>query len=155
MANGTRSVAEIQSAFAHLGASADSLDLLLRQGFIRLLPESNSDLIPGEACVQESSVAPGSPEVNLSEQNSSAQAQFYTQLYQHMASAVKTNLGLKGFLLLLKVEKAGSVQELLELNDAIADALAKSRGLALANAFVSKTQALVDQHEDEASSALA
>lgn len=72
-----------------------------------------------------------------------AGADGYKQLYHFYTDVIGNHLGLRGYVLQVKVEKAGTVAELAELRDTLAVALQKAKGEITARAIMEQLDALL------------
>ncbi len=126
LVNGQRSHYDLIDIGRRLSAPVDCLDLLLAHGFIELAPQSQSQAAAlTETAAPVSTASPASPaSTGTLESDSERRA----ALYVHLISAVKTNLGLRGFSFHLKVEKAVTLAELRALVSPVAEAIAAAKG---------------------------
>ncbi|MCW4453615.1 hypothetical protein OK348_02240 [Flavobacterium sp. MXW15] len=67
----------------------------------------------------------------------------YQQLYDWMTESVRKHLGLKGYFLQLKIERADTATGLEQLWPDVANALSKSKSHAFATRWLEETRALV------------
>jgi len=70
-------------------------------------------------------------------------ADSYKQLYHFYTDVIGNHLGLRGYVLQVKVEKAGTVAELAELRDALGAALQKAKGEITARAILDQLDAML------------
>lgn len=67
----------------------------------------------------------------------------YKQLYHFYTDVIGNHLGLRGYVLQVKVEKAGTVAELADLRDALGAALQKAKGEITARAILDQLDAML------------
>src|SRR5471032_2600136 len=79
-------------------------------------------------------------------------AQRYQALYNFYTSTIKSTIGLRGFTLQLKVEKAATLGDLRELRQPYLDAVLKAKGNAVADQLRAQLDQLLDGAYDAASS---
>lgn len=72
-------------------------------------------------------------------------AEGYQRLYRFYTETISRYLGLRGYLLEMKVEKAGNVQELVALREALKTALAKIRGEPDTSNVIAQLDLLIDE----------
>lgn len=114
LVDGHRSEEELLRNVAGLGLTASALQELLEQGYI-LLAASYASLPEPELEV----TAPSAP---------ADQVQQFRSVYDFYNKTIKSTMGLRGFPLQLKVEKAASVDELRQLRDPYVEAVQKAKG---------------------------
>lgn len=116
LVDGHRPKQELLRNVAGLGLTEDALHELQEQGYILLaasyasLPEPEPAPLPAAALQPASQVAQ------------------FRSVYDFYNKTIKSTMGLRGFTLQLKVEKAGSVDELRELRDPYIEAVQKAKG---------------------------
>ena len=117
--DGVRKRGELLAVLQRQGSPAEFLDNLHSGGYIEERAGRNSatPVVPG-----------GEP----------SDAEKRATLYEELIAAAKAHLGLKGFMLHIKIEKAGSLEELRALVAPVSEAIAKASGMAPANAFLQK-----------------
>jgi hypothetical protein len=133
--DGHRSEDELLRNVAGLGLTADALDQLLTQQFV--VPAASyatltEPRVPAPP-VAPPLAAPAPPPRPI--------AQFQS-IYDFYNKTIKSNIGLRGFTLQLKVEKAGSVEELRALRDPYMTALHKAKGADVATALARQLDVL-------------
>ncbi|NWK46186.1 hypothetical protein [Ralstonia pickettii] len=72
-------------------------------------------------------------------------AEGYQRLYRFYTETISRYLGLRGYLLEMKVEKAGNVAELVALRDTLKAALSKTRGEPEASNVIAQLDLLIDE----------
>ncbi|MTV37545.1 hypothetical protein [Duganella radicis] len=119
LVDGHRSEQELLRNVAGLGLTAAALQELQEQGYIVLatsyvsLPEPEATAPPPSPSLPESAVDP---------------VRQFQSVYDFYNKTIKSTMGLRGFTLQLKVEKAGSVDELRQLRDPYVEAVQKAKG---------------------------
>lgn len=113
LVDGHRSEEELLRNVAGIGLTENALQELLEQGYI-LLATSYASLPEPEP----EAVAPQPAD----------QVQQFRSIYDFYNKTIKSTMGLRGFPLQLKVEKAGSVDELRQLRDPYVEAVQKAKG---------------------------
>ncbi|MQA23294.1 hypothetical protein [Rugamonas rivuli] len=91
------------------------------------------ELLAGEYIVLSTSYAsmaeePAEPSQPEPEQPAAEQVQQFQSVYQFYNQTIKSTIGLRGFTLQLKVEKASSVDELRQLREPYLEAVQKAKG---------------------------
>jgi hypothetical protein len=140
LVDGKRTSDEVNVLVKRLGNPADSLDRLVEGGYVQLVEKPPA---PPAAAGSSTKHPGGTVPPSILPTNSRADSDLQNALYQHLITAAKKYLGMKGFLFHLKIEKAVDLAELRALITPMSEAIAKSRGLATANGFVADMEALV------------
>ncbi len=124
-----------------LGLTQSHLDSLLSEGFItgRVVPPHSSTPINNTEKVGIS------PERIILTEAVIANPTNMMEIKAFFNEAIKSNLGLRGFGLQLRVEKAESRTDLIELRLSFLDAVEKSKGTELANKLALKIDQLMQQ----------
>jgi len=117
LVDGHRAEDELLRNVAGLGLTSSALQELLDQGYI-LLAASYASL-PEPA--PEVTASPAPPVAT-------DQVQQFRSVYDFYNKTIKSTMGLRGFPLQLKVEKAASVDELRQLRDPYVEAVQKAKG---------------------------
>lgn len=120
LVDGHRSEEELLRNVAGLGLTASALQELLEQGYI-LLAASYASLPEPEPDV----TAPPTPPPPS---DPTDQVQQFRSVYDFYNKTIKSTMGLRGFPLQMKVEKAASVDELRQLRDPYVEAVQKAKG---------------------------
>ncbi|MHA4869270.1 hypothetical protein ACXZ1M_16375 [Duganella sp. PWIR1] len=115
LVDGHRAEDELLRNVAGLGLTSSALQELLDQGYI-LLAASYASL-PEPA-----------PEVTAPPAPVADQVQQFRSVYDFYNKTIKSTMGLRGFPLQMKVEKAASVDELRQLRDPYVQAVQKAKG---------------------------
>lgn len=119
--DGRKTEEELLRNVAGLGLTASALSELLAGEFIVL---STSYVSLAEA----PAAAPPAPEPEQVKQPVAAQVQQFQSLYNFFNKTIKSTIGLRGFTLQLKVEKASSVDDFRELRMPYLEAVQKAKG---------------------------
>lgn len=131
MVDGRQTAEELLRKVAGIGLDADSVASLVEQGFIRAVSTSAPAV---EAPVpNEPPASAAEPSV---EERFLAAYQFYTE-------TIKNTIGLRGYALQLKVEKATSIEELRQLRHPYLEAVAKAKGNEVARSMRSRLDPLL------------
>jgi len=138
--DGRRTEEELLRNVAGLGLTSAALDELLEEGLIVL---STSYATMAVAPVAD--LAPAAPPPVAVSQASQFQA-----LYEFYNKTIKSTIGLRGFTLQLKVEKASSVEELRELRMPYLDAVQRAKGNFTAASLAEQLDQLLDQRPAQA-----
>lgn len=133
---------------SQLPVGRDGLARLVEMGFIEVvdagaLAPSASPSMPLARAAQPLS-APMADVSTLQATHTSDEAELQKLLYPEFVRAV-SNLGLRGVLLVLKVERAMSAQELLALREKVESAIAKSKGEPARQEFSQRVNFLLSQ----------
>ncbi|RZT06160.1 hypothetical protein SAMN05216319_4615 [Duganella sp. CF402] len=115
LVDGHRSKEELLRNVAGIGLTESALQELLEQGYI-LLATSYASLPEPEVA------APAEPAADVDP------VQQFRSIYNFYNKTIKSTMGLRGFPLQLKVEKAGSVAELRELRAPYLEGVTKAKG---------------------------
>jgi len=115
LVDGHRSEEELLRNVAGLGLTDSALQELLAQGYI-VLATSYVSLPEPE------------PEVQAPPPQPARHVQQFQSIYDFYNKTIKSTMGLRGFPLQLKVEKAASVDELRQLRDPYVEAVQKAKG---------------------------
>ena len=160
--DGRKSQEELLHSVSGLGLTADAIAELQAQDFV-VLATSYSTItepellaaapapapLPAPVPVQAQPVPPPPPLVQAAavraetEAQAIAPAQQFQSLYEFYNKTIKSNIGLRGFTLQLKVEKASSVDELRELRRPYLEAVMKAKGSDIARALANQLDQLL------------
>ncbi|USX27604.1 hypothetical protein NHH73_04680 [Oxalobacteraceae bacterium OTU3CINTB1] len=132
--DGRRTEEELLRNVAGLGLGASALAELLEHGYI--VPAT------GYAALVEEP-APAEPPLQSAQTAQTAQIAQFQSIYDFYNKTIKNTIGLRGFTLQLKVEKASSVAELRELRHAYIEAVQKARGSETAAALARQLDQLL------------
>jgi hypothetical protein len=135
MVDGRRAEDELLRNVAGLGLNAASMAELVEQGYIRLTT-SYATMSEPEPAPPPAPAPVHAPEAALphaeAEPPAPSQAEQFRSLYDFYNKTIKANIGLRGFTLQLKVEKAASVDELRALRRPYLEAVLKAKGRVIA-----------------------
>lgn len=132
--DGKHTVEELLKSVQGLGLSQVHLDNLLTEGFIAARPAS-ATATPAAAIEQISitpnpiNIEPPKKVIALTPEQSAAQLLMIRNFFNEN---VKSNLGLRGFGMQLKVERAETIDDFLQLREPFLEAVEKAKGETLA-----------------------
>ncbi len=132
--DGQRSTQDLLAALKASGLPADTLEILLHGGYIAEVKPKVTAL-PAAVQVQKPVAEPTGNESGSGHKDASQHVAFQA-LYEFMVKKSKELLGLRGFTFQLRIERAQDVASLLELVNAMSEAVAKKHGLQAANVFL-------------------
>lgn len=137
MIDGKQSADDLLQKVGGLGLDKESVAELLENGFIHLIAA------PAPAPVSE--VVAAAPTQELPSQNTplSNNANQFQALYQFYTETIKSMIGLRGYSLQLKVEKASSVEDFRELRQPYLDAVLKAKGNEIAQSLAGRLDQLL------------
>ncbi|MGO4304019.1 hypothetical protein [Cupriavidus sp. RAF12] len=165
--NGERRKSDLLAQVGGMGVGEESFDTLLSLG---LIAPSSEEVAPAAAApVRQSKPAPQSApaDTNLFAAYSAlgkgiddvladttiappapparaaAAPDGYQQLYHFFTDVIGNHLGLRGYVMQVKVEKAGTIVELAALRDALGAALQKAKGDITARAIIDQLDAML------------
>ncbi|NGZ82852.1 hypothetical protein [Duganella aceris] len=122
LVDGHKPEEELLRNVAGLGLTANAVQELLAQELIVL---TTSYAVLPEAAAP---VPPAAPAAEISGLPTASQVQQFQQVYDFYNKTIKSTMGLRGFTLQLKVEKAGTVDDLRQLRDPYLEAVQKAKG---------------------------
>ncbi|GJJ05609.1 hypothetical protein RugamoR64_61470 [Duganella rhizosphaerae] len=146
LVDGRRTEEELLRNVAGLGLTITALDELLEEGLIVLstsyatMPAAS---VADPAPAAPAAVAPATPAAV-------SQAGQFQALYEFYNKTIKSTIGLRGFTLQLKVEKASSVEELRELRMPYLDAVQRAKGNFAAATLAEQLDRLLDERPAQA-----
>lgn len=130
--DGKHSASAILEKVTGIGITMEHFQQLLGQGFIAPLPATPR--IDGGT--SPSAPLPLNPPEPLAEEVPLIEGQTQFQaVYRFYTETIRSTLGLRGYMLQLKVEKAASVDELLALREPYLDAVHKAKGKEVARSL--------------------
>lgn len=132
MINGEKTCDDILVQLQPLGMTQAVFDELENAGYIRTH-------VPGAATVKAASATASA--ANSKE----PAAEGYQRLYRFYTETISRYLGLRGYLLEMKVEKAGNITELVALRDTLKAALSKTRGEPETSNVIAQLDLLIDE----------
>ncbi|WP_455282026.1 hypothetical protein [Cupriavidus necator] len=167
MVNGERRWQELLAQVAGMGVGPDAMDTLLVQGLVETVPEpaqappaaahpttarpmapaTDTNLFsvyamrhaPADADTGTTGGAPQSPPVH-----SAQEIEAFQRLYHFYTDVIGQHLGLRGYMLQVKVEKATDLPALLALRDPLHAALLKAKGEITARAITGQLDLIVE-----------
>lgn len=125
LVDGHKPEEELLRNVAGLGLTAGAIQDLLAQEFIVLTTSYAALQEPAPAPQAEAEEPAPAETTSLP---TTSQVQQFQSVYDFYNKTIKSTMGLRGFTLQLKVEKAGSVDELRELRDSYLEAVQKAKG---------------------------
>lgn len=162
--NGERREQELLSQLDGMGVGSESLNQLVQMALVETVPEAareqptpskaapateDSNLFslyamrrmeaPGSAQAPVTALAPASTDTPHSE----ADIRAYQRLYHFYTDVVSQHLGLRGYVMQVKVEKATDLPSLIALRDPLHAALLKAKGEITAQAITGQLDELV------------
>jgi hypothetical protein len=144
LVDGHRSEEELLRNVAGLGLTASAMAELLDGEFI-VLSTSYASLAPVPEVPAEPEVAAAAPAPTPAPQIPSAvHIEQFRSLYDFYNKTIKSTIGLRGFTLQLKVEKASSVEDFRELRMPYLEAVQKAKGNFAAASLAEQLDQLLD-----------
>jgi len=134
MINGEKTCDDILVQLQPLGMTQAVFDELESDGYIRTH-------VPGAATVKAAPATSPAPAATSKE----PAAEGYQRLYRFYTETISRYLGLRGYLLEMKVEKASNVAELVALRDTLKAALGKTRGEPDTSNVIAQLDLLIDE----------
>ncbi|WP_019141039.1 hypothetical protein [Noviherbaspirillum massiliense] len=133
LVDGKSSVAALLPKIAGLGLDEQSITELLEQGFIRqVATQAATAEMFGAADAQPASSA---PDASATLPDLSDKENQFLAIYRFYNETIKSALGLRGYGLQLKVERASSIEEFRELRQPYLEALMKAKGKEIAKTY--------------------
>lgn len=129
MIDGQRTLEELDDLIEALHAPPDTMAQLLVAGLAKPVESDASGSEASDAHETAHTLSPA--------------AQRYVLLYTLLSDSIRAHLGLKGYFLQLKVERAADADDLLQLLPLIRDALAKVKKVQFADRWMESARALV------------
>lgn len=157
--DGRRSEQELLANVAGLGLTEAALAELLAQEYIVLsrsyaaLPAIVDDIMPPATAPAVIDSAAGTVQAAPPVVSMDA-AQRYQSVYNFYTKTIKSTIGLRGFTLQMKVEKAGTIGDLRELRQPYLDAVLKAKGDAVADELRAQLDRLLDDENSAVGSAV-
>jgi hypothetical protein len=144
MVDGKQPVAELLKKVAGLGLDAKHLAVLLTGGFIQIAAASPA--APAAAPAPSPASAPA-PAPTAAANDASPENRFLAT-YRFYTETIKSTIGLRGYLLQMKVEKASTIDELRELRQPYLEAVLKAKGVEVAREMRARLDAVLgpDEH---------
>lgn len=126
LVDGNKAEEELLRNVAGLGLTGTAITELLAQEFIVLTTSYASMAEPEPVSVQAAVQA--APQTEAVGMPTPSQVQQFQSVYDFYNKTIKSTIGLRGFTLQLKVEKAGTIDDLRELRDPYLEAVQKAKG---------------------------
>lgn len=165
MVNGERRGQELLAQVAGMGVAPEAMDALLAQGLVEAVPEPARPpaavaqapargVMPAADTNMFSVYAmrhapvtevPEAPQPADTEAYSSADIAAFESLYHFYTDVIGQHLGLRGYMLQVKVEKATDLPALLALREPLHAALLKAKGDITARAITSQLDQIADR----------
>ncbi|MCK4125167.1 hypothetical protein HFK83_22700 [Ralstonia pseudosolanacearum] len=149
MVNGEKTCDDILTQLQPLGMQQAEFDALERGGYIRPHVADTPPPPEAPALAPPPQHAPSSappPADNAARTPADGHGvEGYQRLYRFYTETISRHLGLRGYLLEMKVEKAASLAELIALRDTLKAALAKARGEPDTSHVIAQLDLLIDE----------
>ena len=139
MVDGRRPEDELLRNVAGLGLDAGSMAELVAEGYI-VLATSYGTMAPP---VMEAPEPEPVPVAAAAAPPQSSTAEQFQSLYEFYNKTIKSNIGLRGFTLQLKVEKAATLDELRDLRRPYLEAVLKAKGSDIARQLAEQLDRLM------------
>ena len=151
MIDGRHPLDTVLSKIGGLGLSGESVGELYEQGFIALVPGTEVPAEPVKAPVRKLPIAKRPHVPSASVQNEIAgmqEAENFATVLDFYHQTIKQVLGLRGFTLQLKVDKAATLAELAALRQPYLDAVEKNNGEEIARSLAERLDKLLESHPE-------
>lgn len=152
MIDGKRPLAELFKQTQGLGLSQENIDYLLDEGFIAEVAEASNipepvatPIVPSLSSLPSAPSASTAPPVQQMDDVKRLQA-----LHNFFNSTIKSTLGLRGFALQLKTERAATLQEFADLRRPYVEAVNKAKGREMAISLRDRLDQLLFTENDAA-----
>lgn len=152
MIDGKRPLAELFKQTQGLGLSQENIDYLLDEGFIAEVAEASNipepvatPIVPSLPSLPSAPSASTAPPVQQMDDVKRLQA-----LHNFFNSTIKSTLGLRGFALQLKTERAATLQEFADLRRPYVEAVNKAKGREMAISLRDRLDQLLFTENDAA-----
>lgn len=152
MIDGKRPLAELFKQTQGLGLSQENIDYLLDEGFIAEVAEASNipepvatPVVPSLPLASSAPLASTTPPVQQMDEVKRLQA-----LHNFFNSTIKSTLGLRGFALQLKTERAATLQEFADLRRPYVEAVNKAKGREMAISLRDRLDQLLFTENDAA-----
>lgn len=133
LVDGKQTTADLLKKVAGIGLTENSITELLENGFIRTvitaIPTAPAAAVPEIATKTRKTTVQAADAILPQGQSQ------YQAIYQFYTATIKSTIGLRGYALQLKVEKASSIDEFRELRQPYLDAVLKARGNEMARSL--------------------
>jgi hypothetical protein len=141
--DGKQGKEELLKKVAGLGLGEDSLDELIRNGFIGLTAASQPVAAPQPATPSETAAVPATAALPEAEAVLPPGESQFEAIYHFYTETIKSTIGLRGYGLQLKVEKAASIEDFRALRQAYLEAVLKAKGNEMARSLRSRLDQLL------------
>jgi hypothetical protein len=136
--DGKQTTVDLLTKVAGLGLSGDSITELQDNGFIQTVIAA----VPADVTHKTVPAVPDTPHRPVDAILPEGQNQFQA-IYQFYTETIKSTIGLRGYALQLKVEKASSIEEFRELRQPYLEAVLKSKGNEIARSLRNRLDQLL------------
>ncbi|MGN6262798.1 MAG: hypothetical protein ACTHNO_18850 [Ralstonia sp.] len=143
MINGEKTCDDILVQLQPLGMTQAVFDELENAGYIRTHVPGAATVKAAPATASEATAEAASPAPAANSKEPAAEG--YQRLYRFYTETISRYLGLRGYLLEMKVEKAGNITELVALRDTLKAALSKTRGEPETSNVIAQLDLLIDE----------
>ena len=147
MIDGKHGSDELLKRLAAIGLTQENLEELLRLGFIAPVQVSVQVSVPAPVELARKDtpqvVEDTKPETKEPTKEITP-AEKIANLRQFFTETIKGNLGLRGFTLQLKVERAETLEDFISLSEDYVEALYKAKGQQIARNLEARLQVLID-----------
>ncbi|MHA6878394.1 hypothetical protein [Ralstonia pseudosolanacearum] len=145
MVNGEKTCDDILTQLQTLGMQQVEFDALELDGYIRPHVADTPPPPEAPAVAPAPQHAPSSAPPPARTPADGHGVEGYQRLYRFYTEAISRHLGLRGYLLEMKIEKAASLAELIALRDTLKAALAKARGEPDTSNVIAQLDLLIDE----------
>lgn len=146
MVDGKKAANELLEKVAGLGLGEDSLSELTEGGYIHPLAQ------PEPAPAPEPAQPVAQPAAGTAAAAEPAPENRFLAVYHFYNETIKSMIGLRGYGLQLKVEKAGTLEELRQLRQPYLDAVHKAKGAETARSLGDRLDSLLGPEEKQPNS---
>lgn len=138
--DGKHGAGEVLKNVAGIGLNEESLTELLNGGFIQMVAAPSPAVEPaGAAPARTEDATPPAPAANILP---AGESQFQA-IYHFYNETIKSTIGLRGYALQLKVERASSIQEFRDLRQPYLEAVLKAKGNEMARSLRNRLDELL------------
>lgn len=134
LVDGKQTKDELLKKVTGLGLTAESIDELINNGFIQVIA-SSAPAVAAPADPVPAKAAEPQPEAAISSQVLPEGQNQFQAIYQFYTETIKSTIGLRGYPLQLKVEKASSIEDFRELRKPYLEAVLKAKGNEMARSL--------------------
>ena len=132
MVDGKQSATDLLKKVSALGFDENNVQELLDQEFITAVSKAGEVLVTAAPEINLVSDLPPPTEVAVEDMNESEQ---FREVYTFFNETIKSVLGLRGFTLQMKVERAGTLDDFRKLRQPYLEAVMKSKGREMARSL--------------------